>query len=403
MIFAFQGIGKGGEKVSGSIEATGLKEARIKLRSEGVYVTAIASEVAEHKKTRWLPFSLSRVTAKELAGFYRQIASLLSAGIPLMESLDASMRQCERPRFRKMLHELKDYVRQGHTLADAMTKTSADFDPLTVALVRAGEAGGNLATVLEQVADFREISLRRENSLKSAMVYPVIMAGIGLLVVIFLLAFVVPKITVIFEDMGQALPLSTKILIFITNAVVNYGIILGAVLAGALVWLARHLKTEKGRDMADRLSLKVPVVGPLTQAAVLARWSHTASALLQAGVPLLKTLKLSAEVSQNRVYARAIEKASEDIREGAAIAPSLDASGLFPPVAIQMIAAGEKSGQSAKLLMQVARDQGAEMENRISVLMSLVQPALIIVLGFVVGFIVLAILLPVFDISQKIG
>lgn len=403
MLFAFQGIGRDGKGLSGSIDAAGQKEARAKLRAEGVFVTAIAEEIAAHKKKYAIPFLAARVTSKQMTSFMRQVSSLLTAGIPLMETLEAAMKQCESPHFAKIIHELKDRIRQGEPLADAMAKTSADFDMLTVALVRAGESGGNLANVLTQVADLKEAALRREGIIKSAMVYPVILGFIGMGVVMFLLGYVVPKITVIFEDMGQSLPLPTKVLLFITHMVTGYGFIIGALLIGGMIWLGRRLKTEQGRDQRDRLMLWLPVFGEVTRAAVLARWSHTTSVLLSAGVPMLKTLKLSADVSQNTVYARAIQKASDKIREGAGIASSLDDSGLFPPVAIQMIAAGEKSGQAAKLLMQVARDQGAELENRISVLMSLVQPALIIFLGGIVGFIVISILLPIFDISQKLG
>ncbi len=403
MLFAFQGIGRGGAAVSGSIDAAGQKEARAKLRAEGIFVTTIAEEIAAHKKKYAIPFLAARVTGKQMTSFMRQVSSLLTAGIPLMETLEATMKQSESPHFSKIIHEVKDRVRQGEPLAEALAKTSADFDPLSVALVRAGETGGNLAEVLTQVADLKEAALRREGIIKSAMVYPVILGFIGMGVVMFLLGYVVPKITVIFEDMGQALPLPTKILLFITHVITGYGFIIGALLIAGAVWLGRRLKTENGRDQRDRLFLSLPVLGNVTKAAVLARWSHTTSVLLSAGVPMLKTLKLSAEVSQNTVYARAIEVASDKIREGAGIAASLDESGLFPPVAIQMIAAGEKSGQAAKLLMQVARDQGAELENRISVLMSLVQPALIIFLGSIVGFIVVSILLPIFDISQKLG
>ena len=403
MLFAFQGIGSDGKGISGSIDASGQKEARAKLRAEGVFVTAIAEEIAAHKKKYAISFLAARVTSKQMTSFMRQVSSLLTAGIPLMETLEAAMKQCESPHFAKVIHELKDRVRQGEPLADALAKTSADFDPLTVALVRAGESGGNLASVLTQVADLKEAALRREGIIKSAMVYPVILGFIGMGVVMFLLGYVVPKITVIFEDMGQSLPLPTKVLLFVTHMVTGYGFFIAALLIGGMIWLGRRLKTEQGRDQRDRLMLWLPVFGDVTRAAVLARWSHTTSVLLSAGVPMLKTLKLSADVSQNTVYARAINTASDKIREGAGIAASLDDSGLFPPVAIQMIAAGEKSGQAAKLLMQVARDQGAELENRISVLMSLVQPALIIFLGGIVGFIVISILLPIFDISQKLG
>ena len=403
MLFAFQGIDKSGNPVSGLIDASGQREARVKLRGEQVFVTSLEEEKTEAQKKHYFPFLGGRISPKEMASFMRQVASLLAAGITLMETLEASQQQCEAPHMKKTINELKNHVRQGETFADAMNAASTAFDPLTVAMVRAGEAGGRLADVLNQIADLKENSLRRDNALKSAMIYPMVMATVGFGVVTFLLWYVVPKIIVIFEDLGHALPLSTRILIAITNILVNYGFWIGLALCVALVASGKFLKTARGKNLLDRAAISAPLVGPLMRAAILARWSHATSVLLQSGVPLLKTLKLSSDISQNSVYASAIDKAAEMIREGGAIATSLARSGLFPPVAIQMIAAGEKSGQSPRLLMQVARDQGAELENRIAVLMALVQPALIITLGLVVGFIVIAILLPIFEISQLIG
>ncbi len=403
MLYAYEGLAASGKRVSGSIDASGQREARVRLRKENIFVTSLSEEKAAEKNKYTLPFMVKHVSQAQMASFMRQIASLLAAGIPLLETLDASQEQSESDHLKKIISEIRNHVREGRELADAFAETSEDFDGLTLAMVRAGETGGNLADVLNQVADLKEASLRRDNAIKSAMIYPVIMAMMGTGVIIFLLAYVVPKIIVIFEDMGRALPLSTKILIVTTDIIVNYGLLIGFLLVAGMIAGARYIRTEKGRDMLDRYSLKVPLVGPLMRAAILARWSHTTSVLLQSGVPLLRTLKLSADISHNTVYARAIEKASVAIREGGAIATSLAQSGLFPPIAIQMIAAGEKSGQSAKLLMQVARDQGAELENRISVLMALVQPALIVSMGLIVGFIVMAILLPVFEMSQLVG
>jgi general secretion pathway protein F len=403
MLYAYVGLDGSGRQVSGSIDASGQRDARTRLRNESIFVTSLVEEKAEARTKYSLPFMVKHISQAEMSSFMRQIASLLAAGIPLLDTLQATQDQSESDHQKKIISEIRNQVREGQTFADALTTASADFDGLTVAMVRAGETGGNLAEVLTQVADLKEASLRRDNAIKSAMIYPFIMGLIGTGVIIFLLAYVVPKIIVIFEDMGHALPLSTRILIIITDLLVNYGILFGFLVLAGMIAGSKYIKTEKGKEKLDTASLKVPLVGPLMRAAILARWSHTTSVLLQSGVPLLKTLKLSADISHNVVYARAIEKASLMIREGGAIAASLAQSGLFPPIAIQMIAAGEKSGQSAKLLMQVARDQGAELENRISVLMALVQPALIVAMGLIVGFIVIAILLPVFEMSQLVG
>ncbi|MDH5543590.1 MAG: type II secretion system F family protein [Nitrospinota bacterium] len=404
MLFKYHGVDSKGKEKKGSVDASGAKEARVRLRAEGIYVTSIKEErVASGRGEGDFPLFQKSVPPKEMASFLRQLASLLSAGIPLMETLDATQKQSGSEFLKKVINELKDGVRQGAPLASSMEKHSTIFDKLTVATVRAGEAGGNLAHVLTKIADYKETNLRRENSLKSATVYPVTMAVIGSGVIIFLVAYIVPKISVIFEDMEAALPLSTQILMVITNIVLNYGYGLMIFLCVALLGVARYVKTKEGKRVLDKFLINAWILGPVVRASILARWSHTTSVLLTSGVPLLQTLMLSKEVTDNTIYAEALEKASDIIREGGAIAPSLERSKLFPPVALQMIAAGEKSGQSATLLEQVARDQGEELENRIAILMSLVQPILISVLGLAVGFIVMAILLPIFEISQLIG
>ncbi len=404
MLYGYQGLNADGKNCSGSLDAVGLKEARSRLKANGIYVTSINEERVKDGKGLFSFALFERsVPQKEMTSFFRQTASLLTAGITLMETLDATQKQTGSKLLKKVINELKSEVRQGEPIAKAMEKHPAIFDTLTTAMVRAGETGGNLAEVLTKIADYKETALRRESEIQSATVYPVVMAVIGIGVIIFLVVYIVPKITVIFEDLEQALPLSTTILIAVTNIAVNYGYVIGVALVAALLALGRFLKTEKGKRLFDKVSLRTPLAGPLVKASVLARWSHTTSVLLASGVPLLNSLKLSKEIAGNALYADAIGEAAETIREGGAITASLEKSGLFPPVALQMISAGEKSGQSAQLLAQVAKDQSAELENRIAVLMSLIQPALITSMGLIVGFIVMAILLPIFEISQFIG
>lgn len=403
MLYLFKGIDSVGKNASGTLEASGLREARAKLRGKGLFITTLSEEKSARKKAFFFPSLGTRIPAKEMTSFMRQLASLLKAGIPLMESLGAAQEQSASPVLKKVAQSLRDGVREGEPLADAMAKSGDYFDPLTVALVRAGEAGGQLSLVFNEIADYKEVSLKRENSIKSATVYPLVMAFLGSMLVLFLLAYVVPKVTVIFDDLEQALPLSTQILIAVTDIIVNYGFWLGMLLALMLLAMNKLFKTAWWKRFADRAAINVWVIGPVVRAAIISRWSHTTSILLQSGIPLLQSLRLSKEVTRNSLYEDALEAAINSIREGGGIANALKSSGLFPPVALQMVAAGEKSGHSAELLMQVAKEQSAELENRISILMSLVHPALIIVMGLVIGFIVMAILLPIFEISQFVG
>lgn len=403
MLYSFKGIDGSGKAASGSLEAASPREARARLRGKGLFVTELKEEKRARKKTALFTSLSARIEPKEMTSFMRQLASLLKAGIPLLEALNAAQEQSGSTTLSQVVQSLKDEVRQGEPLADSMAKSGGYFDPLTVALVRAGEAGGKLPQVFAEIAAFKEASLIRENSIKSATIYPMVMAILGTGLVLFLLAYVVPKITVIFEDFDQALPLSTRILIGFTDIVVNYGIWLGLLLAAALFTAGKLMKTTRWKKFSDKLAVNLWVIGPVVRAAILARWSHTTSILLQSGVPLLRALRLSKEVTQNSLYDDALETAINSIREGGGVADSLKRSKLFPPVALQMVAAGEKSGHAAELLKQVADDQSMELENRLSVLMSLVQPALIVVMGLIIGFIVMAILLPIFEISQIVG
>jgi general secretion pathway protein F len=403
MLYSFKGMDDSGKATRGSLEASGPREARARLRGRGLFITALEEEKTAQKKTALFPSLGMRIPSKEMTSLMRQLASLLKAGIPLVEALNAAQEQSASQLLKKVVQGLKDGVRQGDPLAESMAKSGEHFDPLTIALVRAGEAGGQLSHVFSEIADYKESSLKRENSIKSATVYPLVMTILGSGLVLFLLAYVVPKITVIFEDFEQALPLSTRILVFVTDLLVNYGFFLGILSAAVLFAVSRLMKTARWKRFADRLAIHIWVIGPVVRSAILARWSHTTSILLQSGIPLLGALRLSKEVTRNSLYEDALETAINTIREGGGIADSLKISNLFPPVVLQMVAAGEKSGHAAELLMQVANDQSMELENRLSVLMSLVQPLLIVVMGLVIGFIVMAILLPIFEISQLVG
>jgi len=402
MLYAYKGVDVKGKSKRGTIDAAGSKEAKTRLRADGIFVTVIKEEKVAGKGNRLTLFQ-PRVSQKEMTSFLRQLASLLTAGIPLMETLDATQKQSDSELLRKIVNELKEGVRRGDPLWSSMEKYSNVFDKLTISMVRAGETGGNLAHVLTKIADYKEASFRRDSALQSATVYPVTMAIIGAGVIIFLVAYIVPKITIIFEDMEAALPASTRILMFITEIITSYGQVIAVLICVALLSFSRFAKTDKGKRVIDKFMINAWIIGPVVRSSILARWSHTTSVLLASGVPILQTLNLSKGITDNVEYSDALENASEIIREGGSIAPSLERSGLFPPVALQMIAAGEKSGQSAQLLERVALDQSAELENRIAVLMSLVQPILISALGLTVGFIVMAILLPIFEISQLIG
>jgi general secretion pathway protein F len=400
-VFEYKGYSQAGKKVGGVIDADNAKAARVKLRRQGILSTNVDFDTTA-KEIQRAPLSslFNRITVKDVSDFTRQLATLQGAGLRLVESLDALIEQAVNERFKKVITDVREEVSSGSSLADSMENHPSCFDSMYVNLVRAGEASGSLGQTLNKLAMFSENRLRRKTKITAAMVYPVIMTIVGSGVLMFLLGYVVPKTQMMFEDMEQALPLPTVILLTISNFMSNWW---GAILIGffAVCWLSfRYVSTENGRDRFDRLSLKLPLFGPIVQNAAIARFSGSLGVLLTGGVELIEALKITEKAIGNTAIAGAIGDAIVNITEGEAIADPLRKSGLFPPVVTQMIAAGERSGSLDQMLDKITESYDFEVESSLTALTSLVEPLLILVMGAVVGFIVMAILLPIFELSQ---
>jgi general secretion pathway protein F len=399
-IFEYQALDGAGKAIRGIIDADSARTARAKLRGQGVYPTEIREEdvATAQRFPSFNPFG--RVRAKDLALVSRQLATLMEAGIPLISSLSALIEQLGNPVLRKIITQIRERVREGSSFADALALHPQVFSNLFIGMVRAGEVSGTLVLTLGRWADFNEHQVALRQRIRAALTYPVFMFVIGLGVLFFLMTFVVPTVTKIFSDLGQALPLPTMILISVSNFMSRFWwVLVGGFIAMAL-WLRRILRSEAGALVWDRLKLKIPLAGNLHRKMAISRWSRTLGTLLSGGLPLLQALEISQGVVENRLLSQALAEARESIRGGEEMALSLKQSALFPSAVLEMVSVGEKSGELAKMLEKVALTLENEVETDLRSMMSLLEPVMILIMGLAVGFIALSILLPILEMSQ---
>lgn len=404
-IFEYEALDSSGKLVKGMVDAESLRAARAKLRGRGIYPTQVKEESeAESLALQRSPFLLffRKVTARDLVSAFRQLATLVEAGIPLTSSLTALVEQLHNSLLKKIFIQVRERVREGNSLADALALHPQIFPRLFIGLVRAGEASGTLSLSLARWADFSEQQLDMQERIRAAMTYPIFMFIIGLGVLLFLLTFVIPTVTKIFADLGQSLPWPTLILITISNFFSRYWwtVLLGIVFLFFLV--KRYMQREAGILFRDRWKLKLPLIGDLHRQLVISRWARTMSTLLRGGLPLLSALQISQEVVGNILFRQALAQTEERVREGEELSFALQKNGLFPPLVLEMVAIGEKSGYLEKILEKVAAHLEREMEIEIRRRMSLLEPIMILVMGVGVGFIALSVLLPILEMSQAI-
>jgi len=405
-VFAYKGIDAGGKKVSGNREADNAKTIKHLLRREGVFPTSVVETGAKKKETkgdRKLNTMLTSewVSTQDLAVATRQLATLLGAGISLVESLTALIDQVEHAALKSIWAAVKTRVNEGANLADALGEHKA-FSPLYVNMVRAGESSGALDIVLERLADFTENQAALKSKVVGTMIYPVVMFVFAILVTAILFIFVIPKITKIFESQKMALPLPTQILIGFSEFITHYWWLVFMLAIVSLFGFRRYIKTEKGKQRWHGFLLQVPVFGPITRMVSISRFCNTLGTLLSSGVPLLSAFDIVKNVVQNKILVDVIDEVRNSVKEGESIAGPLKKSGQFPPMVTHMISVGEKSGALEEMLNNVARSYEAEVDNRLRAMTSLLEPLIIVIMGVVVASIVIAILLPILQMSSSI-
>ena len=410
--FFYQARDKQAKLVDGTLEAENQSHAVEKLHSLGLYPIRIQEGPGAQRSlpSKIISTNIKTSSSKflwiktsEVANFTRQLADLLSAGLSLMNALNVLSNQTENPKLREIVKTVRNDVQGGSTLADAMAKHPKVFGPLYISMVRAGEIGGLLETVLLRLADFSEKETEMRGKIISAMAYPLVLVIVGTLAVIFLLAFIIPQFSSIFEELGVALPLPTQILLIISTTMKYYwwAIFLAIGIIGVAV--QRYLKSTEGKLRLNQTQLKIPVLGTIIKKKEIARFARTFGELLKNGVPILNALQISADTMTNQLVAHEIRKIRTNISEGERIAEPLKQSTVFPPMVVNMIAVGEESGHLESVLSKIANSYEADVDRSLKVFTSLLEPAVILCMACVVGFIALAMLLPVFTINLNVG
>lgn len=402
--FKYKALDQEGKTAAGVIDADSAKDARARLRAQQLFAT----EVRETEKRISLSTQINlkallrRVGLRDVSVVTRQLATLIKAGLPLVRALQAIEDQLADSPFRTTIIEVREDVNRGVSLADAFEKHPRIFTPLYVNMVRAGESAGALDVILDRLAVFSEKTLALQNKVRSAMVYPIFMSVVAVLAVGLLLTLVVPSVTKIFTETNRALPPATVILLAASAFMQSYWwVLLAGAVAVAVVF--RRLTRRPGmRLLVDRVKLRVPVFGILAQKLAVSRFARTLSILTASGVPILKAMGIVRTIVGNEVLARAIDGACDAVGAGKSIAEPLAASGVFPPIVTHMIAVGETSGRLEEMLQNVADAYDNEVENAVAALVSLLEPVMIIGMGGVVGFIVFAILMPIFEMNELV-
>lgn len=402
-VFQWQGIDKAGRAQKGMRDADNAKVLRALLRKDGILATNIEEESARRTRTAReidLFRAFKGVSASELALLTRQLATLLHSGVPLVEALSALIEQVDKVQLHSALTQVRDKVNEGTSLHDALQAHPRLFEPLYVNMVAAGEASGTLDVVLSRLADHLDAQAALKSKVTTALAYPAFMLLFSILVMGVMMTVVVPKVSSIFADFGQALPWNTRLLIFMSDTVVDYwwAIILFWVAFG--YGFSRWLRSERGRTLWDKNVLKMPVVGKLSLMISVARFTRTLATLLSSGVSLLTALDIARNVLGNTELMRVIEEARASIREGESISAPLKRSGRFPPIMIHMIAIGERSGELEQMLHHVATAYDNQVTTRLAALTSLLEPVMIVIMGTINGGITVSILMPLMEINQ---
>ncbi|MFH0948066.1 MAG: type II secretion system F family protein [Elusimicrobiota bacterium] len=403
-LFKYKARTQTGATVHGTIEATDQIVACNKLRGQRVIVLeiAIAQKNPLDALKKYNPFN-PRVTAKDLVLFSRQLSTLVSAGVPIVQGLTILTEQIENPAFQKVVNHIADDIKAGISIADAMKKEPDAFSDLYVAMIKAGEVGGILDVILERLSTYLEAADELKGKVKGALMYPSIVAFIACCVTIFLLVVVIPTFQEIFSSFGAELPLPTKILITLSNFLKHYIIFLILGVIGATVGVLKFYKTEKGKFIVDEYSLKVPMFGEMLRKVAVAKFTRTLGTLVKSGVPILQALDTVAQTAGNKIVERAILMAKESIREGEKIATPLKKSGVFPPMVIQMISVGEETGNLDTMLSKIADFYDQEVDVAVKGLTSMIEPIVICVMGVVIGAIVISMFMPMFSLGGLVG
>ncbi|MCB0325675.1 MAG: type II secretion system inner membrane protein GspF [Bdellovibrionales bacterium] len=403
-VFTYKAFNSRGRQVKGVIDAESARAARQKLKAQGIFPTDLQesarTDVARSEAQGYSLRRTRRIGAGHLAVITRQLATLVAAGMPLVESLKALGEQIDQPTVREVIAEVRDKVNEGSTLAASMREYPAVFPKLYVNMVASGEASGSLDAVLSRLADLLEAQAELQRKVISALTYPILMLVLCFGVILLLLAYVVPQITSIFENQGAVLPLPTRIVIGLSEFVQGYWLLLVAAIIGGAIGLRSYSKTERGRKGIDGFLLRLPVLGNLRLKIATSRFARNLGMMLTSGIELLTALAIVKNIIGNVLLEEAVESAIEGVREGSSLAGELNKSELFPRLLIHMTAIGERTGQLENMLLRAANAFESEVDSVIAGFTSILEPVLIIVLALVVGAILASVMLPMLEMTS---
>lgn len=365
-------------------------------------LTIISIDLVKETVSRKVAFGQTKVKEDDLVIFSRQLSTMIDSGIPILQALDALQEQITHPGFKSVVVAVRDDIQMGSSLSSSFAKHPRAFDTLFINMVKVGETGGVLSQILDRIASYLEKSLRLKRKVQSAMIYPAVVVSMAIIITVLLLVKVVPTFAGIYTSFNKELPGMTQALIGMSNLLQHnlLAFILGLIVFGFLI--NRAYGTDKGRLYIDSFVLKMPIFGDIIRKVAIARFSRTLSILLQTGVPILESFDIVGKSSGNRVIEGVIETVKENVREGESIATPLLKSGVFPPMVTRMISIGEKSGQLEKMLTKIADFYDDQVDTAVNGLTSIIEPLIIGVLGIVVGFIVIALFMPIISITTII-
>jgi len=405
--FDYIALNSSGKEEKGVLEGDNPRQIRQQLRDKGLTPLEVAESSGGGKSSsseKKSLFTVNRgISASELALITRQLSTLINSGLPLEESLQAVSQQSEKQRIKSLILSVRSKVLEGHTLADGFAEFPKVFPEIYLATVAAGEQSGHLDGVLDRLADYTENRQATRQKVSMALIYPVILVMMALLIVTGLLAYVVPQVVQVFDSLDQELPTLTTSLIAVSDFIRSWGIYVAIAIAAGVSLFKRHIRDEAALFRFHKLLLKLPMIAKLIKGYNTGRFARTLSILAASGVPVMEALKISSAVVTNRPMRKAVEAATLQVREGSSLSRALENSKLFPPMMLNLIASGESSGQLEDMLERAAEHQEREMESTMAVFLGLFEPLVILFMGIAVLIIVLAILLPIFELNQMVG
>ena len=398
--FVWQGISLSGKQVTGTLDADSKADVLQNLRKQKIRITMVKEKAAggglfsQRKK---------RVKVKDLALFTRQFATMISAGLPLIQCLEVLSHQMEHPDLKLVVKQVTQRIEGGATLAESMAEHPKVFNELFVSMVEAGETGGILDTILERLATHLEKMDALIRKVKGAMTYPLVVFSVSMGATAFMLLFLIPRFAAMFSDFGGELPLPTKIVMGASNALKSYGWLMAIIIVAGVILLKRYRATPKGARVVDRFLLKIPVVGQVTRKGSVSRFSRTLSTLLASGVPLLDGLNVTARAAGNVIVSDAVEVIKNSVTGGSTLAEPMRQVGVFPPMVTQMVSVGEETGRLDEMLTKLADFYDDEVDAAVESLTAVIEPVMIVVMGLVVGGMLIAMYLPMFKLISVVS